>query len=173
MERTALEEAIHAYVCVVYFRALRVDVLRGLAVVSLLLWYQAAAAMLPETVAWILGLAAALLAALGAAYAALECRWGARARRVRVPRLGFSAAVNAREDLRSGWLSGWGVLALAPCAAALGARLPAGLLPALLPLALSLVAARIVLEIFRTPSSVRPEHASRRLRARTGRLGVR
>ena len=173
MERTALEEAIHAYVCVAYFRALRVDVLRWLAIVSLLLWYQAAAGMLPETVAWILGLAAAVLAALGASYAALECRWGARARRLRVPRLDSSAAVNVRDDLRSGLLSGWGLLALAPCAAALGARLPAGLLPALSPLALSVVAARIVLEIFRTPSSLRPEHASRRLRARTGRVGVR
>ncbi len=172
MDRAALDEAVHAYVCVAYSRALRLGVLRGLAIVALFLWYQAAATILPATVAWILGLAAALLAALAATYAALECRWGGRARRVRVPRLAFSAGVNARDDLRAGLLSGWGLVALVPCAAALGAPLPAGLLAALSPLALTLVAARIVLEIVRNPSPLRPDHASR-LRARAGRFGVR
>jgi hypothetical protein len=172
MDRAALDDAVHAHVCVAYFRALRVGVLRWLAILSLFLWYQAAAPILPATVDWILGLAAALLAALAATYAALECRWGGRARRVRVPRLAFSAGVSFRDDLRAGLLSGWGLLALAPCAAALGAPLPAGMLAALSPLALTLVAARIVLEIFRNPSPLRPGHAFR-LRARSGRLGVR
>jgi hypothetical protein len=172
VDRAILDEAVHAYVCVEYLRSLRVGVLRGLAIVSLVLWYQAAARILPATVAWILGLAAALLAALAVTYAVLECRWGARARRARLPRLAFSAGVNVRDDLRAGWLSAWGLVALVPCAAALGAPLPADLLDALSPVALTLIAARIVLEIFRRPSTFRTRHSSRGQRARIGRLGV-
>jgi hypothetical protein len=165
-------ETLHAHVCVAYFRALRLGALRGLAIAPLPLWYQAATHVLPDTIAWILGLAAALLAALALAYATLEWRWSVRARPSPFARHALSPGAGIRDDIGAGLLSAWGIVSLFPCAAALGCPLPPGLLAALSPLALSLIAARILLEVVRPSSALRHGRACS-LRARAGRLGVR
>ena len=165
-------ETLHAHVCVAYFRALRLGALRGLAIASLPLWYQAARHVLPGTIAWILGLAAALFAALGVAYGTLEWRWGGRARPSPFARHAFSPGADLRDDIGAGLLGAWGIVSLFPCAAALGCALPPGLLAELSPLALSLMAARILLEVVRPSSALRHAGAGS-LRAWAGRLGVR
>ena len=66
--------------------------------------------------------------------------------------MNLSFGVIRYDDLRPGLRSAWGVLALAPAAAALGADIPPDLISALSPVALGLVAARIVLEARRRPS---------------------
>jgi hypothetical protein len=172
MAVSTLHETVHAHVCAAYFRALRLSALRGLAIVSLFLWYQAAARVLPDTVAWILGLVAALLAALGLAYGTLELRWSGRARPDPLVRYAFSAGVDVRDEIAAGLLCAWGTVSLFPCAAALGCPLPPGLLAALSPVALGLMAARIVLEVFRSSSAPRGRPSSHS-RAWAGRLGVR
>jgi len=161
---------------VAYLQGLRLDVLRCLAVVSLPLSYQASNRKLPGTLFWFVGLVVATLATLAVVYAALECRWSRRARRGATSvslsnRVNLSFGVIRYDDLRPGLRSAWGVLALAPAAAALGADIPPDLISALSPVALGLVAARIVLEARRRPSFA--PGAPRHQRAWAGRFGVR
>jgi len=172
MDNTNLDETLHAHVCAAYLRALRLGALRGLAIVSLPLWYQAATHVLPDTISWILGLAAALLAALGLAYVTLECRWDGRARHYPLARYAFSPGTQVRDDIGAGLLCAWGIVSLFPCAAALGGPLPPNLLAALSPPALSLIAARILLAVSRPSSGPRPGRTSPSP-AWAGRLGVR
>jgi hypothetical protein len=172
MEAPTLHEAVHAHVCAAYFRAKRIGALRGLAIVSLVLWYQVAARFLPDTIAWMLGLTAALLAALGLAYGTLELRQGGRARHDPRLRFAFSPGVDVRDDIVSGLLSAWGIVSLFPCAVALGCPLPPALLAALSPVALGLMAAGILLEVFRS-SSVPRRRPTAPSRAWVGRFGVR
>ena len=171
MDTSPVYQTVHARLCGADFRAKRIGALRGLATVSLLLWYQAAARVLPATVAWMLGLTAATIAALALAYGALECRWGGRARSSSRVSFAFSPGADVRDEIAAGLLSAWGILSLFPCLATLGVPVPSDLLVALSPLALSLIAVRILLEVFR-PSPSRHGRASP-LRAGAGRLGVR
>ena len=172
MDRLDVDEALHAHICVAYLSALRLDALRWLAVASLPLWYQAATRKLPDGVAWILGLAVATLALLAVAYAGLECRWSRRARGARATRFNLARGPSLHDDLRASLLCAWGVLAILPAAAALGAAVPPPLIAALSPVALAVVAARIAVEALR-PRAIPPGDTAFRAGARPGRFGVR
>jgi hypothetical protein len=80
MDRSDLEKALHAHICVAYLRSLRIAALRWLAVSSLPLGYQVATRRLPATLSWMLDLTAATLALLAASYFVLEWRWRRRER---------------------------------------------------------------------------------------------
>lgn len=164
-------QTLHARACVAYLRSLRLGALGALAVLSPLLWFQGAVPLLPETIAWLLGLAAATLAALALAYGVLECRWDARARHPGQTRFAFSRSA-VRHDVIAGLLGAWGIVSLFPCAAALGGPLPAHLLAALSPLAVGLIAVRVLLEVLH-PSARRSHGRTSALRAWAARLGVR
>lgn len=178
MDPLDVDEVLRAHICVAYLCALRLDALRWLAVGSLPLWYQAATRKLPDGLAWVFGLGVAMLALLAAVYAGLECRWSRRARGVKATRfmestgLDLAVGVSLHDDLRAGLLCAWGVLAIAPAAAALGVAVRPELIAALSPVALSVVAARIALEALWRPAFPRRESA-RRERAWASRFGVR